>query len=180
MNLILIKYKIKKGNSISSNSQNPEKYKSMGIWIVIIIIVTALSFILALIVNPFWWILLPLSLFMLIIVKIMSPYFWLEKKTCPACNSPIGKYSETCRKCGTKLMAKCLSCGKYLPVGTKFCDNCNIELEHPERDRVIFKPEIIDKSTPLPENPKVCSNCGTELKNPEIIRYCEECGAKVR
>ncbi|MFX0140015.1 MAG: zinc ribbon domain-containing protein [Candidatus Hodarchaeota archaeon] len=163
--------------NLSKGSTKKKSY--LYIWLLFLMIIVSLCFILSLLVNPLWWILFPISLFLIIIFQLMSRYFWLEKKTCPRCNAPVSKYGESCRKCGLKLWFKCLSCGKYMRVDTKFCDNCNIELEHTIEEREIFKYKASKKSSPLPEKPNFCSNCGIEIKNPETIKYCEECGEKI-
>ncbi len=141
---------------------------------------TSISFILSLLINPIWWSLLPISLFIMIIIKLMSQYFWLEEKMCPRCNSPISIYSEFCRNCGLKLLFKCISCGKYIRADTQFCDNCNIELKHVEEEREVFQYKILEKGSPLPEIPEFCSNCGVKLNNPGVIKFCEECGEKIK
>ena len=107
----------------------------------------------------------------------MSHYFWLEEKTCPRCNAPISKYAEFCRNCGLKLWFRCISCGKYMRVDTKFCENCNIELKHTEQEQKTFEYEVVQKDSPV--KPNFCANCGGKLKNTETIKFCEECGEKI-
>ena len=109
----------------------------------------------------------------------MSHYFWLEEKTCPRCNAPVSKYGEFCRNCGKKLWFKCLSCGRYMPADTKFCDNCNIELEHTVQEKETFEYKILEKGSPLPNKPNFCANCGAKLQNIETLKFCEECGEKI-
>ncbi|UCC21064.1 MAG: zinc ribbon domain-containing protein [Promethearchaeota archaeon] len=110
---------------------------------------------------------------------MISRYFWLEKNICPRCNAPTSKYGEFCRNCGLKLWFRCLSCGKYLRVNTKFCDKCNIELEHTIEEKETFKFETMKKGSSLPEIPNFCSNCGKEVKSSENIEFCEGCGEKL-
>ena len=162
-----------------SFSKRMKKKSLLGVWILIFILITSLTFILSLLINPFWWILLPISFFLIIVVQLTSRYFWLEKENCPRCNAPVGKYSDFCRNCGLKLWFKCLSCGKYMRADTKFCDNCNIELEHSMEQKETFQYEIIKKGSPSPKKPNFCANCGAELKNAETIKFCEECGEKI-
>jgi predicted amidophosphoribosyltransferase len=109
----------------------------------------------------------------------MSRYFWLEKNNCPRCNTPVGKYSEFCKKCGLKMWFKCLSCGTYLRVDTKFCDKCNIELGHTKKEREIFEYIPIKKEDSSIELPNFCPNCGKEVKHKASIKFCEECGEKL-
>ncbi len=161
------------------SSGSTKKKSHLGIWLLIFIIITSLCIILSLLINPIWWILFPISLFLIIIFQMMSNYFWLEKKICPRCNAPVSKYGEFCKNCGLKLWFKCLSCGKYMRVDTKFCDNCNIELDHTVEERDIFKYEPLKKGSPLPKIHNFCSNCGKELKNAGTIKICEECGEKI-
>jgi predicted amidophosphoribosyltransferase len=156
-----------------------KKKSLLGLWILIFVLITSLTIVLSLLINPFWWILLPVSFFLIVVVQLTSRYFWLEKETCPRCNAPIGKYSEFCRNCGLKLWFKCLSCGRYMRVDTKFCDNCNIELKHTQKERETFQYEIIKNGTPLPKKPNFCANCGAELRNKENIKFCEECGEQI-
>ncbi|MFX1596018.1 MAG: zinc ribbon domain-containing protein [Promethearchaeota archaeon] len=158
---------------------NIRKRSYYCIWILIFILVTSLSFILSLLIHPFWWILLPISIFLIIIFQMMSHYFWTEEKICPRCNAPTTKYGDFCRNCGLKLWFRCISCGKYMRTNTKFCENCNIELDHTPKEIESFDYEIIKKDSPLPKKPNFCSNCGSELKNGETIKYCEECGKKI-
>jgi predicted amidophosphoribosyltransferase len=165
---------------MSLGSQDAKKKSILGGCFLIFILITTLSVVFAILIDPIWWLLLPLSFSFLIIVQLSSRYFWLEKKTCPRCNAPVGKYSEFCRNCGLKLMFRCISCGKYMRAGAQFCDNCNIELEHTEEEREIFEYQIIEKDSPLPENPNFCANCGAEIKNPGMIKFCEECGSKLK
>ncbi|GAH86474.1 unnamed protein product [marine sediment metagenome] len=61
---------------------------------------------------------------------------------------------------------------------TKFCDNCNIEFDHTEKERETFQYEIVKKGSPLPKKPNFCANCGAELKSINI-KFCEECGEKI-
>jgi predicted amidophosphoribosyltransferase len=164
---------------VNYNSSKTNKKSLLYIWCLILIVVTALCSILSLLINPIWWILFPISLCIVTIYQLISRYFWLEKNICPRCNAPISKYGEFCRNCGLKLWFKCLSCGKYLRVNTKFCDNCNIELEHSIEEKEDFEYEIIEKDSSLPKSPKICPNCGTEIRNPAITRFCEECGEKL-
>jgi len=163
---------------VSFKGKNTKKKSSFSVWILIFILITSLTFILSLLINPFWWILLPISLFLIIVVQLTSRYFWLEKEYCPRCNAPVSKYGEFCRNCGLKLWFKCLSCGKYMRADTKFCENCNIKLEHSIKERETFKYEIIKKGSPLPKKPNYCANCGAELKSTNI-KFCEECGEKI-
>ncbi|MHA2180179.1 MAG: zinc ribbon domain-containing protein [Promethearchaeota archaeon] len=165
---------------MSSRSGVTRKKGLLRIWIIVFIFITWLTFTLALIVNPFWWILLPSSIFLFIIIQLMSRYFWLEEKICPRCNTPVGKYSDFCRNCGLKLFFRCISCGKYMKAGAQFCDNCNTELGHTEEEKEIFKYTEIEKGSPLPEIPNFCESCGAEVKHTGIIKFCEECGAKLR
>lgn len=109
----------------------------------------------------------------------MSHYFWLEKKICPRCNAPITKYGDFCRNCGLKLWSRCISCGKYIRSDTKFCDNCNMELEHTVEEKEIFDYEILKEGSPLPKKYNFCSNCGAKLKGTGMIEICEECGEKI-
>ena len=109
----------------------------------------------------------------------MSHYFWLEEKSCLRCNAPVGKYSEFCRNCGQKLWFKCLSCGKYMPVDTKYCDNCNIELKHTVEEKETFEYEILEKGSPFPKKSNFCANCGAKLDSIESLKFCEECGEKI-
>ncbi|MFX1553837.1 MAG: zinc ribbon domain-containing protein [Promethearchaeota archaeon] len=162
---------------LSSGSTKKKSYLAIGL--LIFTLITSLCIILSLLINPIWWILFPISLFLIIIFQLMSRYFWLEKKTCPRCNAPVSKYGEFCRNCGLKLWFKCLSCGKYMRVDTKFCDNCNIELEHSIEEREVFKYETLKKGSPSPKIPNFCPNCGKELKNAGAIKYCEACGEKI-
>ncbi|MFX1525388.1 MAG: zinc ribbon domain-containing protein [Promethearchaeota archaeon] len=165
---------------MTSISRNSQKKGLLRIWVLLFILITSLSVILSLLIDPFWWILLPLSFSFLIILLLMSRYFWLEKKYCPRCNTPTGKYSEYCRNCGLRLFFKCISCGKYMRVGSQFCDNCNAELGHTEEEKEIFKYPKVEKGTPLPEIPNFCTTCGAEVKHTGITRFCEECGAKLK
>ena len=162
-----------------SLSKSMKKKSLLGVWILIFILITSLTFILSILINPFWWILLPISLFLIVVVQLTSRYFWLEKENCPQCNAPVSKYGEFCRNCGLKLWFKCLSCGRYMRADTKFCGNCNVELEHTEKERETFQYEIIEKGSPLPKKPNFCANCGAELKSIENIKFCEECGEKI-
>ncbi|MFX1389731.1 MAG: zinc ribbon domain-containing protein [Promethearchaeota archaeon] len=148
------------------------------IWILIFIVITILCIILSLLVNPFWWILSPISLFFIFVFQLMSRYFWLEKNNCPRCNAPIGKYSEFCRNCGIKLWFKCISCGTYLRADMKFCDKCNIELKHTIEEKEAFQYKRIEEGETLPEIPNFCPNCGKEVKSESSIQFCEECGEK--
>jgi len=165
---------------VNFSSGSIKKKSHLGIWMLVLIIIISLCCILSLLINPIWWILLPISIFLIIIGQMTSRYFWLERNICPSCNAPISKYGEFCRNCGLKLWFKCLSCGKYLRVDTKFCDNCNVELEHTVKEREIFKHEPLKKGSPLHKITNFCSNCGKELKNQENIKYCEECGEKIQ
>ena len=165
---------------MSSGSPSTQKNSLLRVWVFFFTLITALSVILSLLVDPFWWILLPLSFSLLVVLQLMSRYFWPEKKVCPRCNSPTGKYSEFCRNCGYKLFYKCISCGKYMRAEAQFCDNCDIELEHSEEDREIFKYPKVEKRSPLPEMPNFCETCGAEVKHTGVIRFCEECGAKLK
>lgn len=164
---------------MSFNHQSVKKKSNLVIGILIFVLITVISIIFSLLINPFWLILLPISFFVLIILRLMSHYFWLEEKTCLRCNAPVGKYSEFCRNCGQKLWFKCLSCGKYMPADTKFCDNCNIELEHTVHEKETFDYEVLEKGSPLPVNPNFCANCGAKLNNIERLKFCEECGEKI-
>jgi predicted amidophosphoribosyltransferase len=165
---------------VKFRSGDAKKKSYLVIWFLILVLITSLCIVLSLIINPIWWILLPISLFFIIIFQLISRYFWLERNNCPRCNAPIGKYSEFCRKCGLKLWFKCLSCGKYLRVNTKFCDNCNIELEHSVEQREVFKHEPLKKGFPSPKISRFCSNCGNEIKNIEDSIFCEECGERLQ
>ena len=148
---------------MSFSSTNAKKNSFLGGCLVIFILITALSIVFAILMDPIWWILLPLSFSFLIIIQLTSRYFWLEKKTCPRCNVPIGKYSEFCRNCGLKLMFRCISCGSYMRAGAQFCDKCNIELEHTEEEREIFNYQVIENGSPIPENPNFCASCGAPM-----------------
>jgi predicted amidophosphoribosyltransferase len=148
------------------------------IWLLIFIVITSLSFILSLLINPIWWVLIPISLFFIFIFQMMSRYFWLEKNNCPNCNSPIGKYSEYCKNCGIKLWFKCLSCGTYLRVDAKFCDKCNAELKHTIEEKKAFESKTVKKESSLPEIPNFCPNCGSEVKSRASVKFCEECGER--
>ncbi len=165
---------------MSSGSSSTQKKGLLRVWVFFFILITALSIILSLLVDPFWWILLPLSFSLLVVLQLMSRYFWPEKKVCPRCNSPTGRYSEFCRNCGLKLLFKCISCGKYLRANTQFCDNCNVELKHVEEERENFQYQIIERGAPPPEIPEFCSNCGAKLNNPTMIKFCEECGERIK
>ncbi|MFX1501300.1 MAG: zinc ribbon domain-containing protein [Promethearchaeota archaeon] len=164
---------------MKNSGKDIKKRGSIGVFVLIFIIITALSFILSLLINPIWWVLLPLSLLLLIVFQMTSHYFWLEKTTCPRCNAPTTKYSDFCRNCGLKLWYKCISCGKYLSSKSKFCDNCNIELEHTEEEKETFDYEIVKEGSTLPKINNFCSNCGAKLRNKENIKFCEECGEKL-
>jgi len=165
---------------MSSDSPHTQKKGSLRLWVFIFILITSLSVILSLLVDPFWWILLPLAFSLLIVVKLMSNYFWLEEKVCPRCNNPTGKYSEFCRNCGFKLFFRCISCGKYMRAGAQFCDNCNTELGHTEEEKETFEYPVVEKGSPPPEIPNFCETCGAEVKHTGIIKFCEECGAKLK
>ncbi|NVM34123.1 MAG: zinc ribbon domain-containing protein [Candidatus Lokiarchaeota archaeon] len=156
-----------------------KKRRPLGIWLLIFILITALSFILSLLINPIWWVMLPISLILLVVLKMMSHYFWLEKKTCPRCNAPTTKYSDFCRNCGYKLWFKCISCGKYIQSRTQFCEKCNIELDHTMEEKEIFNHEVLKEGSPLPKMNNYCPNCGSKLNNKENIKFCEECGEKL-
>ncbi len=162
-----------------SFSRSMKKKSLLGVWVLIFILITTLTIILSLLINPFWWILLPVSLFLIFVGQLTSHYFWLEKEYCPRCNTQISKYGEFCRNCGLKLWFKCLSCGKYMRVETKFCENCNIELKHSEEEKELFQYEIIKKGAPSPKKPNFCANCGAKLRNIETLKFCEECGEKI-
>lgn len=157
-----------------------KKRSNIGIWLLIFIIITVLSFILALLINPIWWVLLPISLFLMVVIQMMSHYFWLEKKTCPRCNAPTTKYSDFCRKCGYKLWFRCISCGKYIQSRTQFCDKCNIELKHTTEEKETFNHEVLIEGSPSPKMDNYCPNCGSKLRNKESIKFCEECGEKLK
>ena len=161
------------------SSRSIKKKSYFGIWLLILVVIITLCVVLSLLINPFWWILLPISFFFIVIFQLISRYFWLEKNICPRCNAPISKYGEFCRNCGLKLWFKCLSCGKYLRVDTKFCDSCNIELEHTIEERESFKYDTLKKGSSLSEIPNFCTNCGKELKNAENIEICEHCGERI-
>lgn len=165
---------------MSVNHPRRKEKSIMGKWVLLIGIIIFLTIWLSLIVNPFWWLLLPLTIIIVVVIKLMSNYFWLEEKSCPRCNAPVGKYSEYCRNCGLKLWFRCISCGKYMWADTKFCNDCNIELKHDSVERDTAKYEILEKGSPSPEIPNHCYNCGASLKNPGIIKYCEECGVKIK
>jgi len=165
---------------VSFNSGSIRKKSYFVILILILVVITSLCVVLSLLINPFWWILLPISLFLAILFQMTSRYFWLERNVCPRCNASISKYSEFCRNCGLKLWFRCLSCGKYLRVDSKFCDNCNIELEHSSEERDGFKYTPLKNVSPDSKIPNFCSNCGKELKNGVNIEFCEECGEKIR
>ena len=155
---------------MSFTSQSAKKKSSLAISILVFILITIISIIFSLLINPLWLILLPISFFLLIILKLMSHYFWLEEKMCPRCNAPVGKYSEFCRNCGQKLWFKCLSCGKYMPADTKFCENCNIKLEHTGQEKETFDYEILEKGSPLPKKSNFCANCGAKFNNIESLK----------
>lgn len=157
------------------NSGSIKKKSYFAIWLLILVVITILCIVLSLLINPIWWILFPISLFFIIIFQLISRYFWLEKNICPRCGGSISKYGDYCRNCGLKLWFKCLSCGRYLRVDSKFCENCNIELEHTIEERETFKFEPA-KDGP----PNFCSNCGKELRNAENIEFCEACGEKIQ
>jgi len=161
---------------MSFSSRSTQK-KGLRVWFFFFILITSISFILSLLVNPFWWILLLLSFFIFIITQLMSRYFWLEEKVCPRCNAPTGKYSEFCRNCGFKLFFRCISCGKYMRAGAQFCDNCNIELEHTEEEKESLEYPIVEKSSPLPEIPNFCEKpiCGLILYTMNFDSYCKAC-----
>ncbi len=40
--------------------------------------------------------------------------------------------------------------------------------------------KIREEGAPLPDLPTNCYNCGTKLKNPEFLKFCEECGVKLK
>jgi len=164
---------------VSYSSGRTNKKRNLSVWLLIFIVITALSFILSLLINPIWWVLLPIVLLLIVGFQMMSHYFWLEEKICPRCNAPITKYSDYCRNCGLKLWFKCISCGKYIQSSTKFCDNCNIELEHTVEERETFDYEILKEGSPLPKMNNYCPNCGSKLSNQENIKFCEECGEKL-
>ncbi|MFX1379577.1 MAG: zinc ribbon domain-containing protein [Promethearchaeota archaeon] len=161
------------------SEESVKKRSYIGVWILIFLVITTLSFILSLLINPIWWILIPLSIFFISIFQLISRYFWLEKNNCPSCNTPISKYAEFCKNCGLKLWFKCLSCGKYLRVNTKFCENCNRELKHTDEEIRTFRKEPTKKDSYFPKMPNFCSNCGKEVKKKGNIKFCEECGEKL-
>ena len=164
---------------MSFRSRNKKKDSRVGLVVIFIIGFTALSLVFSLLISPLWWILLPISFFFIIIFQIMSKYFWLEKKVCPKCKTPVGTYSEFCRNCGAKLLFRCISCGKYMRVGTRFCNNCNAELKHSIEEREEFEEIYSEKSLTLPKKPNHCPNCGVKLKHPEIMKFCEKCGVRI-
>ncbi|MEE9377895.1 MAG: zinc ribbon domain-containing protein [Candidatus Lokiarchaeia archaeon] len=164
---------------MSFSSGSKKKRRAMGVWLLFFIIITALSFILSLLINPIWWIILPISLLSLVVLKMMSHYFWLEKKICPRCKAPTTKYSDFCRNCGYKLWFKCISCGNYMRSRTQFCDKCNIELDHSIEEKEIFNHKVLKEGSPLPKMNNYCPNCGSNLRNKENIKFCEECGEKL-
>jgi predicted amidophosphoribosyltransferase len=164
---------------MSFKSRDRKKERRVGLLVILIIGFTAFSLVFSLLINPLWWILLPISFFFIFIYQIMSKYFWLEKKVCPRCNTPVGRYSEYCRNCGLKLWFRCISCGKYLRTGTKFCDNCNIELKHSIEEREAIENNILKKEFPSPKKPNHCSNCGAKFKYPAIMKFCEKCGTRI-
>lgn len=149
------------------------------IWILIFLVITTICFILSLLINPIWWILIPLSIFFISIFQLISHYFWLEKNNCPNCNNPISKYAEFCKNCNSKLWFKCLSCGKYLRANVKFCDECHVELEHSKQEIETIKLEPVKKDSSSRVIPNFCSNCGKEIKKKGSIKYCEDCGEKL-
>ena len=40
--------------------------------------------------------------------------------------------------------------------------------------------KIREEGAPLPDLPNICYNCGAKLKNPEFLKFCEECGVKLK
>jgi predicted amidophosphoribosyltransferase len=161
-------------------SQNIRRRNLLSIWVLIIIIMTILSLTFIFIFgSTIWWILIPISFFIIVIFQAMSHFFWIAEKYCPRCNVPTSIYAKFCRNCGLTLLHRCPSCGKYLLTGTQFCDNCNYEFKYTEEEMEPVKYEIVQKGSPAPLKPNYCSSCGAKLSKEEDIKYCEECGAKI-
>jgi len=171
---------MKKGISVSFSKENLRRRNLVVIWLLAFMIITTISFTLSLLINPILWVIFPIALLLLVVLQMMSHYFWLEKKTCPRCNAPTTKYSDFCRNCGYKLWFKCISCGRYIQSRTQFCEKCNIELDHTVEEKEGFSHEILKEDSPLDKMNNYCPNCGAKLRNKENIKFCEECGKKLR
>jgi predicted amidophosphoribosyltransferase len=161
-------------------TQKMRRKSVLIIWVLITITATILSVTLTFIFGSFfWWILLPISFLLIGIYQAVSHYFWIAEKYCSRCNVPTSIYAEFCRNCGLKLLQRCPSCGKYLPTGAQFCDNCNYEFKYAVEEKEPIKYEIVEKGSPAPLKPNFCSSCGARLNPEEEIKFCEMCGAKI-
>ena len=40
--------------------------------------------------------------------------------------------------------------------------------------------KVREEGNPLSDLPSNCFNCGAKLKNPEFLKFCEECGVKLK
>ena len=160
---------------------NEYKRKSvLGIWILVIILISLISIIGSLLFSWFWIIFLPLSFLAVIIFQAMSEHFWTAKKRCPRCNAPVSIYSEFCRNCGIQLIKKCPSCGKYSKSNIIVCTNCDYNFPALEEDKTPVEYQIIEKGTTIPKKANFCPSCGSSLIDEDtFLVLCPFCQEKI-
>jgi predicted RNA-binding Zn-ribbon protein involved in translation (DUF1610 family) len=159
---------------------NLKRKSAIGIWILIIILISLVSIIGSFLFNWFWIIFLPVSFLAVIVFQAMSEHFWTAKKRCSRCNAPVSIYSEFCRNCGLQLIKKCPSCGKYAKRDTKTCENCNYKFPALIEDKKVFSFLIIQKGTPLPKKANFCPSCGINLIDEKTgLEFCPYCQEKI-
>ncbi len=82
----------------------------------------------------------------------------------------VERASEAAKKAQEVSTAKCPSCNRLAPVGTKFCPDCGTAMVQPSIS-------TCPKCGTETHGAKFCPNCGEKMEVKPIVTNCPSCGA---